>query len=357
MSEKVYEMLWDCQFCGTSRLLGKTHRYCPNCGAPQNPDSRYFPSDDEKVAVEDHIYVGRDVTCPACSQLNAGGSEYCQNCGAPLASGRQADVLAEEARAMSEMFQSSGPRDVVQERFQNEMERVGVAKPKRGTGSGPNKWLIAIIILAVLGVGAGIFLLNWKQETTVYVDGHNWERVITIDQYREFVAQSWRDVPPIGDNVLLVPGSCVQRQRSTRQVPDGQDCRVVRSDRGDGTFSERTECTTRYRSEPIYDSWCTWGGTRWEYGREVRTAGQSVTEVPAWGEFTLNCADQRRIGCERVSRRDETYNVLFKNESHTYTCAMPQEQWLVTPIESVWNVQVRVVDNAAADCSSLERVN
>jgi len=53
-------MLWDCEFCGTKKLLGKTHRFCPNCGAQQDPKARYFPSDEEKVAVKDHVYVGVD---------------------------------------------------------------------------------------------------------------------------------------------------------------------------------------------------------------------------------------------------------------------------------------------------------
>ena len=46
--EKSYEMFWDCEYCGSSKLLGITHRHCPNCGAPQDPEKRYFPPDEEK---------------------------------------------------------------------------------------------------------------------------------------------------------------------------------------------------------------------------------------------------------------------------------------------------------------------
>ncbi|MDQ7024021.1 MAG: zinc ribbon domain-containing protein, partial [Anaerolineae bacterium] len=84
MSEgKTYEMLWDCQFCGTKRNLGLTHRFCPNCGAPQNPDARYYPSDEDKIEVRDHEYVGVDVTCPACGELNSAAAEFCGQCGSP----------------------------------------------------------------------------------------------------------------------------------------------------------------------------------------------------------------------------------------------------------------------------------
>ena len=49
---RTYEMLWNCQFCGTKKLLAKTHKHCPNCGGAQDPRWRFFPSDAEKVAVE-----------------------------------------------------------------------------------------------------------------------------------------------------------------------------------------------------------------------------------------------------------------------------------------------------------------
>ena len=51
MSEEThYEMLWDCEYCDMPKLLGVSQRFCPNCGAAQNPDKRYFPEDEDKVA-------------------------------------------------------------------------------------------------------------------------------------------------------------------------------------------------------------------------------------------------------------------------------------------------------------------
>ena len=32
MVEPVFEMLWDCSYCSAKKLLGLTHRHCPNCG-------------------------------------------------------------------------------------------------------------------------------------------------------------------------------------------------------------------------------------------------------------------------------------------------------------------------------------
>jgi len=66
MAEPVYEMVWDCRYCTAKKLLGLTHRHCPNCGAQQDPNARYFPLDHEKVAVQNHEFVGADMQCRYC---------------------------------------------------------------------------------------------------------------------------------------------------------------------------------------------------------------------------------------------------------------------------------------------------
>src|SRR4051812_15298131 len=80
----VFEMLWDCAFCGQKKLLGKTHRHCPSCGAAQDPSARYFPADADKVRVQDHVLVGADKLCPACQAPKSARATHCGACGAPL---------------------------------------------------------------------------------------------------------------------------------------------------------------------------------------------------------------------------------------------------------------------------------
>lgn len=352
MSEvKHYEMLWDCQFCGTKKLLGKTHRFCPNCGAPQNPDSRYFPSDAEKVAVEDHVFVGADVTCAACNYLNSGNADFCVQCGAPLKEGKVAKTLGSQSRAMHETFESSGSRDIIKEKFDAEMQRIAGDKT---SGSRFNVRTIAIVLAVIAGI-VGVFLfLTRTEERTALVTGHEWERVIHIEQYGRFTTQSWRDVPPAGDNVSMAFGSCVQRQRSTRQVQDGEKCDMERTDRGDGTFSEQRICVPRYRSEPVYDDWCTWTGFNWQHERDVRTSG-GLNDTPVWGEFSLNCANERREGCQRESGRDEKYLLQLKSGEFAYKCPLPQAEWQNAPIEAAFSLQVLAIDNSKAKCETLAR--
>ena len=67
----TYQMLWDCAYCDTTKLLALDHRHCPNCGGAQDAERRYFPSDEDKVAVEDHEFFGADWQCAACDSPNA----------------------------------------------------------------------------------------------------------------------------------------------------------------------------------------------------------------------------------------------------------------------------------------------
>lgn len=352
----VYEMLWDCQFCGTDGNLGLTHRFCPNCGAPQNPDARYFPSDEDKVAVHDHKYVGVDVTCPNCDELNSAASEHCGQCGAPLTEGAKARMLEARERADAESFESSGSRDVVKEAFDAEMQRVGVQESPKRKRSGPN-WMTLAVIGLIIAAAAGVFgFFNLTEETEVVVTGHEWERSIQIDEYRAFSVRSWRDSPPAGENLIIQPGSCRQEQRSTRRVPDGEECRVRQVDQGDGTFREERVCETTYRTEAVYDDMCTWSGTNWMSDRTERTSGTSVRETPVWPDITLNCAGQRQLGCERESGRNERYSVLYEAQenSNNYRCNYPQERWASIAVGSVWVGQVRVVDGGGLSCNDLQ---
>src|SRR4051812_37296966 len=104
--DDVYEMLWDCQYCGTKKLLAKTQRFCPSCGGAQVAKWRYFPADEEKIAVKDHIYVGVDRMCPACGVANARIAKHCISCGSPLDEAKDAEQRHQQAHAEGVAFTS-----------------------------------------------------------------------------------------------------------------------------------------------------------------------------------------------------------------------------------------------------------
>src|SRR6185369_3264457 len=113
--EKTYQMLWDCTYCNQKKLLGLSHRFCANCGAPQNAALRYYPSDAEKVAVEDHHYAGADMGCPACQHYNSRLANNCVNCGGPLAGGKEAAMRQAQVAAAGVAFQGETALDARRE--------------------------------------------------------------------------------------------------------------------------------------------------------------------------------------------------------------------------------------------------
>ncbi|MCA9885778.1 MAG: zinc ribbon domain-containing protein [Anaerolineae bacterium] len=358
MSERTYEMLWDCQYCGTNKLLGKTHRFCPNCGAAQDPRSRYYPSEEDKVAVEDHHFVGVDVTCSVCNTLNSADSHFCQNCGAALdESGVAVTKLASQTANVMGEFEEMGSRDVVKEEFDAEMQRVGAAPRTTGLPQQAMDWrVIAFIVAAIVICGGIAFYMLRTEAQTVVVTGHSWERIVTVEEYVSFTTRSWRDSPPAGYNIDLRAGSCTREQRGTRQVQDGETCNIVRSDNGDGTFSEREVCVPRYRSEPVYDDMCTWEGERYEVVNSYTTSGNDIQ--PFFQPLTLQCEGIQRVGCEQ-QQFNGTYVIHLQSEdgSHRYTCLLSQAMWTAIAEGDRFTMHVRAVDNSSGDCGSLEAVD
>jgi hypothetical protein len=345
---KTYEMLWDCKFCGAKKNLGKTHRHCPNCGAAQDPSWRYYPSDDEKIAVEDHQFVGADVICPACSTPNSAASHNCQQCGAPLAQGQSAGKLERQSKGDADKFQA----DDLQARLRQKNDAAVGRAPVPEKAKGGIPWLPIIIgAVAVLLCGGIIFALTYTRSTNVYVTGYEWSREIRIEQYSSVSESEWCDSMPSGAYSI----SRTQEQRSSRQVADGEDCHTEREDNGDGTFSEQRVCETRYRSEPVYDDMCHYDIDRWIYERSATAGGDSVDDRIDWPDTNIsrNCSS---LGCEREEQRIETYTLQLQGSGDAnYECPVDFDLWQATGIEDAFKLNIGVLGDAR--CDSLEPVS
>ena len=273
MADRVkgtYQMLWDCQFCGTRKLLGLTHRHCPTCGAVQDPKSRYFPSDAEKIAVEDHVFFGADLVCPACQAPSSARAKHCGNCGSPLEGATGVQRRADQAPGQVP-GQAATPVPAAAQPPKKKSRKALV-----GLGCG---------CLSLVGVAATVViaLLSWSRPTTATAVGHSWSREIEVEAYRTVQESGWCDSKPSSAYDV----SKTEKERSTRKVADGEDCTTVRVDNRDGTFSEKEQCTTRYRDEPVYDDCCEYTVNRWMTARSVRAAGDDAAMAPAWPLFTL----------------------------------------------------------------------
>jgi len=340
----TYEMIWDCKFCGTQNLPALSRKFCPNCGAAQDPNTRHFPSDEEKIRVENYVRKGATLICPACGTPNLGDSHFCMQCGSPLDAATKAKTIASEVRAENASFAQGADRDLAAERMAEDLGTAAPAAAPRKTNWLPILAIGAVVIVLLIGA---IVALTAKRTVTVTVEGHDWQRIVYIEQFTRVSDGAWDEQVPAGAYGV----SCRERQRSTRQVPDGEECAVRRIDNGDGTFSERRECTTVYRDEPVYDNYCTFNINRWVPDREARASGASLASAPMWPQ--LNLSTGSGLGAERESGRREVYVVRLSADGARYECELPFDIWQEAQVGESYEISVGVVTNRP-DCTAIE---
>jgi hypothetical protein len=296
----VYEMLWDCAYCAARELLGRTHRYCPGCGAPQDPAKRYFPPEG-KETVASAVYDGADRSCPACQTATGAKSKHCAHCGAPL----------------------DGAKEVA---------RVQPPAPLRAVAAPPpaprkeRSWFVltvgALVLLTCLTAGlvnsmggassgGGSALATTMQAT---VAAHEWAREVDVEALVEKDVSAWCDE--------LAPGAMVtarqQAGRGTRRVPDGETCTRRNVDRGDGTFEKREDCVPKFREEPVLAERCTVREPAWQVVRTERTHGAADTPAQ-WPPLRL------AEGRERAGPRRETWALVLALPGRQVRCTVPDE--------------------------------
>lgn len=332
----TYEMLWDCKFCRTTKLLGLTHRYCPVCGAPQNAEERYFPSDEDKVRVADHKYFGRDLMCEHCHTFNSRNSQHCRDCGAPLEAAKDAPVKP-DAPGEPGAAQTQG---LVGKGAQGKTRATNKARANSRWGL----WLT--LIAGALVVGVCVFFF-WKRDTTFEVVGHEWVRTVDIERFGPVRETAWCDQLPGGAREL----SRQREVRSQEQVRDGETCTMRRIDQGDGTFREEKHCEPRYTNRPVYDYRCDYEVNKWAKARSVERKGQSLAPAPEWPAVDVSSCN--RVGCERPGAKRERYEVRLKGaDGGVETCNLAQDRWAKTVLGRSYKAQIRVI-GGGVDCDSL----
>jgi hypothetical protein len=331
--EAVYEMMWDCRYCGQKKLLGLSHRHCPNCGAPQDPDKRYFPPENEKIAVKDHPFVGADLSCHSCNQLMSRAVKCCPHCGAPVGAGtdvrRVADVVVPDPNAPPGF-------------------QAGVAAAPAPTKSSSTIFIVLGLLGALVVVGILVAVL-WKKDGAYVVAGRSWERDIAIERYDTARQSAWCDSPPTGGKEVARH----KEQRGTDKVQDGQTCQTRKKDQGNGTYKEVKECTPKYKDQPVMADKCDYDVTQWKTSRTASEHG--ADDAPRWPQTALvhtgTC-----LGCEREGTRTEKYTVDFVDAKggKTGSCDLPEAKWSSFTKGGRYKGQSRVL-TGGIDCDGLVR--
>ena len=266
------------------------------------PEKRYFPSPERQQKIEGHIYEGADRHCPACNAPMGAKASHCTQCGSPLDGGKEVRGLVE-------------PQPV---------------KKKR-------RRIWPFIVAGVLVVGFAIwFFAIRKREETMTVTGHRWARKIAIEEFREVSESAWRDQVPADAS----PPMCVRRERSTKQIPDGETCHTERVDKKDGTFEQVKKCKPKYRSAPVDDDWCTYTVRRWQKIDELKTAGTGTS--PAWPDAPA------ATSTKRPGARSETLTLDFGGQR----CEVADAVWRKHADGARVKLEVRA-STGTIDCDSL----
>ncbi len=331
----TFEMWWDCPRCGTGKLLGKTHRYCPNCGAPQDAAARYFPPQHLAVEANDHVYVGVDIVCSGCDTPCSNAAAHCPNCGAPVGDN---DLTAKRVADGADPLDAASAVVGIAAKAPAPAPSVATKKKMKV----PPALLYALAIGATalaLGLVALMVAVFWTRSVDVTVTSHAWERKVEVEQYSTVHDSAWCDAKPAGARNVRRS----EKERSTRRVADGQDCRTVRSDNGDGTYSTSEECSTRYREEPVYDDWCSYDVDRWVTDRWDQARGSD--RAPRWPEPRVTgCAS---LGCTRLGSRSASYMLAISAEDGTATvCDVDQALWETADVGQTLHGRQRVATGA-----------
>ncbi len=360
--EKIYEMLWDCEFCATKKLLGKTHRHCPNCGATQDPTRRYFPSESEKVAVQDHEYFGADKSCPFCQTANGAKATFCGNCGGALDGAKEVSRRSDQIAGSNIDSVQSAKLD-----FQEQKNPGSTSPPAEDLAFKDSNfikphpktpkwvvWLLSSIGVGTVGfIGLGIF---WTETVNLKLTQHEWNRSIDIEQFKPVSDSAWCDSMP-SDAYRVSRRSEV---RSYNQVADGEECHTVKSDRGDGTYSESESCSTKYRSEPVYDSKCYYTVDRWAFERASTSSGFGIEKEPYWPTPNYReCTGS--IGCERLGEKKEKYIVHFEEADgetagEKHDCEFDQSRWKLYKSDEGYKSDKSVIFNYIS-CDSIRNLD
>jgi hypothetical protein len=302
-----FEMLWDCQACGTKKLLGVTHRHCPHCGCPQKADDRYFPADGEEIKIANHIYCGADWSCVACGNPNNNKASYCGSCGC---SRDGANSVHRKTQGATDLNHNQTEKSVGDT---HATANKSAEKPK-----GP--WIKTLLVVGIVSIMAYVF---FPRKDSGVIEGHKWERILKIEHsVRKNQSIECSSVKP--SMKILSQRTVSQEQK----VQDGETCRDVcnktKIDLGDGSFKIQNDChpqcSPRIITKNVLISMCAIEYAEWQMKREVTKEGHSVDETLEWPEAKLSERSLTGYGEERLARKVEELTVIIDRKGKLEHC-------------------------------------
>jgi ribosomal protein L40E len=338
------DLEWTCPSCGARNPGSK--KSCQTCGTvmPENmqfelPAKQELDTSAETAA---RVAAGPDIHCPYCGARNAGDAKVCSQCGGDLSEGARraaGKVLgALETGPVPDVIcphcGKSNPATATKcSSCGGTLEKA--PPPKEPSAEAPKKrfptWLIGVILIALLGCCAAVYLLTRGSSQSVgVVKDVQWTYTIEIEQLTPVTREAWRDQVPAGAQVA----KCERRVRRTVSDPVPGATEVCGTpyvvDTGTGKGKVVKDC--QYQ---VTDDWCQYSATEWQATSPRVATGRDFN--PTWPTLSLR-SDQREHG------RVENYKVVFmvNDKSYNYSPSKLQD-FRQFQLGSKWTIKTNVL--------------
>ena len=334
---KLVMAYWDCPYCGGKGNRGDAVN-CPSCGRARG-DVKFYMKDysdgetreaDQRGEVEylsdeqaQNVGKNPDWYCSFCNSLNSDNAAFCGTCGASRENSEANYFeMLKQKQAREQAEKAAQPQPASQQR-----------------ASGSKKPLLIILAVAIALVGIFVFLNGNKTTGDLQIASVSWERVIDIEENREFSESGW-SLPDGAEltgkkqeihhyDSVLDHYDNVDVQKS-RQVLDHYETYYTYEDRGNGTYEEvsherpvyKTEYYTETERRPVYVQVARYSTKyyykiwRWVSSRQAEAHGDD--QNPQWPQPALT-------ENEREGQRGEVYRFTVQsakdNSLKTYRLA------------------------------------
>jgi len=269
-----------------------------------------------------------------------------------------------------------------------------IVRPDMSIWKNPLTYILPTAAIMIAGI---VTCALYTRDVSAEVQNHTWKREVQVESLVAETDSAWCSHLPQGAVILNTSRDI----RSHRDVVIGQDCETIPAhcdpapscstkpvcqdagppkceliDNGDGTMDEkcttpepkcttpkcpkpvcteaRRECKDRIKSEPVYESKCTFNILRWKDLRRDVTNGNSL-EQPFWPDTPIVCQDEKTAGCQRIARKSESYVVHMRDsDGKAFDCDLSETTWKTFPVGSKWMTHKGIMGRP--DCNTMLRL-
>ena len=369
MSKYTVEGYWDCPYCRTTKIKGRTE-VCPGCNRRRGKETEFYLVETSEGFAIEHEKIGPDWFCDFCESYNSAKTNKCQSCGSTRVKENKSyfdindktnDYLREKRIAKRKPdpmslnhFHKSSEENTYRKSTEEDIyKKDPEEKDFKATYNIDIKKFLKPTLFIILVVALISFIVNMFSPKTVIVEDKLWEREIMVESYNTVRESDWT----LPKNARLISKKeeihhynqvFSHYETRTREVSesvfDGYDTYTTTRDNGDGTFDIGNHQTPRYRTEyrtesyeePVYNSVPEFRTKyyydieKWEFNRKVISKGKN-NQKPAWGILKLSTGNktllngqEKLLGQERESQRIEKY---FLKDFDGKTYEVDKEVW------------------------------